>query len=94
MLQWGFHYTIAGYDVYLGEIVATIFIQVVFGLLICYARKVAVALRTVLAVGLFVLVAVLFAGIFLASQGAVSFTPYFFITLLTFCFLSPLTKKL
>ncbi len=77
VLQWGFHYTIAGYDVYLGEIVATIFIQVVFGLLICYARKVAVALRTVLAVGLFVLVAVLFAGIFLASQGAVSFTPYF-----------------
>ena len=39
MLQWGFHYVVAGYDVYAGEVVITMLALFVFGLLACYGRK-------------------------------------------------------
>ena len=77
VFQWGFHYTVAGYDVYFGEVLFTIGILVVFGLISAYAKKLATVLRTVLALGLFALVAALFAGIFAGGHGAGTFTPAF-----------------
>ena len=68
-LQWGFHYTIAGYDVYLGEIAATILIQLLFGFLAGFAKGVAEAARTAFAVILFVSVVLLFFGV--ATQGGI-----------------------
>ena len=38
-LQWGFHYVVAGYDIYGGEILVTMIILLVFGLLACYGKK-------------------------------------------------------
>ena len=77
VLQRGFHYTIAGYDIFWGEVLATVLILVLFGLLICFAKKAATVIRTVLAAALFVLIVVLFAGILLRGSGTVSFTPHF-----------------
>ncbi len=39
VLWWGFHYQIAGYDVYCGEILITMAVIVLFGLLAIYGRK-------------------------------------------------------
>ena len=60
VLQWGFHYHLAGYDVWFGEVLATIILQTLFGLLACYARKAATAIRTAAAVIHFAAVTVLF----------------------------------
>ena len=60
-----------------GEVLATVLILVLFGLLICFAKKAATVIRTVLAAALFVLIVVLFAGILLRGSGTVSFTPHF-----------------
>ena len=38
-LQWGFHYIVEDYDVYAGEVIVTMAIILVFGLLACYGRK-------------------------------------------------------
>ncbi|MBR2104054.1 MAG: amino acid permease [Bacteroidales bacterium] len=57
---WGYLYNIAGYDVYLGEIVATIVLKFTLGLITTYSLKFADILRIVLAVGLFVSTVVLF----------------------------------
>ena len=65
ILQWGFHYTVAGYDVYLGEIIVTIIVELIFGLLTCFARRTVFILRVLMAVILFVSVSVLFTGIIL-----------------------------
>lgn len=77
VLQWGFHYTLAGYDIYLGEVLATIVIQTAFGLIVCFARKLAEALRTVFAVGLIVLVVALFVCVLSGSDAAGMTTPPF-----------------
>ena len=67
VLQWGFHYMVAGYDVYFGEVLVTILIQVAFGFLVGYAKKVAAVVRTILAVTLLVSVVVLFVGVVLVG---------------------------
>ena len=41
IFQWGFLYKFAGYDVYLGEVYATIAIQVLLGMVSNYAKKLA-----------------------------------------------------
>ena len=63
VLQWGFHYTVAGYDVYCGEVLVTMMIETGFGLITCFGKRLANALRTVLAVVLFVSVIILFVGV-------------------------------
>ena len=60
VLQWGFHYHLAGYDVWFGEVLATILLQTLFGLLVCYARKAATTIRTAAAVIHFIAVIALF----------------------------------
>ena len=68
VLQWGFHYQVAGYDVYLGEVIMTIVLQIVFGLISCYAKSFSTALRTCLAVVMLVADLILFFGVFLHSD--------------------------
>ena len=63
ILQFGFHYTVAGYDVYGGEVLATIGILVIFGLLEGYAKQIASIVRSIFAILLFASVILLFIGI-------------------------------
>lgn len=63
ILQFGFHYVVAGYDVYAGEVITTIGIQVIYGLLAGYGRRVTIILRDIFAILLFVSVFLLFAGV-------------------------------
>ncbi len=59
-LEWGFHYTVAGYDIYAGEIVANIILDIIFALIICYFPKIAQFCRTFFGIMLFTSVAALF----------------------------------
>ena len=63
VLQRGVHYTVAGYDVYFGEVAVTILIELVFGLLICYAKKAVYYLRITMGTILFGSVIILFFGV-------------------------------
>ena len=70
ILQWGLHYTVAGYDVYLGEVIATICIELIFGLIVLCSGRITYMLRVILGVMLFAGVMVLFIGI--AVNGGIS----------------------
>ena len=50
ILKWGFHYQIAGFDVYLGEIILAMAILIFFGLLNIWGVKKAGVMQTILAV--------------------------------------------
>lgn len=63
ILQFGFHYTVAGYDVYAGEVIATVVIFVLSGLIVGYAKRFARVLRSFFAIVLFISVIILFAGV-------------------------------
>lgn len=76
ILQWGMHYTVAGYDVYMGEVIATIIIEAVCCLVLCHTRRAVYTLRILLAVILFAGVALLFAGALL--RGEISLPEPFF----------------
>ena len=60
VLQWGFHYTVVGYDVYLGEILVTMLLLVSFGIMSAKCHRTVRILQTVLALLLFVGVAICF----------------------------------
>ncbi|MBE6014202.1 MAG: amino acid permease [Lachnospiraceae bacterium] len=74
---WGFHYQVAGYDVYLGEIVITLGIMWLFGMITCYGKRLANVLRIFFATALFLSVLVLFFGIVAKTGFDVMFTPPF-----------------
>ena len=52
ILKWGFHYSIAGFDVYLGEMLFAMAILVIFAVLNMVGVKKAAVVQTILAVGL------------------------------------------
>ena len=60
VLQFGFHYAIAGYDIYFGELLAEIIVLVLCGLLCIYARSLAAIVQTVFAFVLIVGVIICF----------------------------------
>lgn len=62
VLKFGFHYSIAGFEVYLGEILLAVAVLVLFGLFNIRGVKVAGFIQTCLAVGLIVSVATLTIG--------------------------------
>ncbi len=64
--QFGFHYTIAGFDVYMGEVLLSVSGLVVFGLICIRGRRLAVALQTVLA---FILIGGVVIGFIAAVYG-------------------------
>ena len=63
LLQWGLHYTVAGYDVFLGEIVTIWVILIAFGLLTYYGGRLKRHLMTALGLILLFSVAAVFLGI-------------------------------
>ena len=70
ILQWGLHYTVAGYDVYLGEVAATLCIELIFGLIVFFSKRLTYVLRVILGIMLFAGVVILFAGT--AANGGIS----------------------
>ena len=50
LLQWGFHYTLVGYDIYLGEVLLSAAIILFVGFLCMLHNRTAIALNTTLAV--------------------------------------------
>ncbi len=76
ILKWGFHYQIAGFDVWLGEIILAMFILVLFGILNILGVKKAGFIQTVLAVLLAVCAFTLcLAGIFSAKAAGINMEP-------------------
>ena len=53
MFQFGFHYVILGYDVYLGEALLSMAAILLFGLLCAHSKRLTICIQTVLAVVLF-----------------------------------------
>ena len=53
VFQFGFHYVVAGYDVYFGEILVTLAVLGVFGFISCLRRRVVSTLNTGFALTLF-----------------------------------------
>ena len=52
-LQFGFHYQLLGYDVYLGEVLLSMAAILVFGTVCIYSKRLAVHIQTILALLLF-----------------------------------------
>jgi len=59
VLKWGFHYIVAGFDVYFGEILLAVSILILFGIMNIRGVKVAGVIQTLLAAGLVVSVVTL-----------------------------------
>ena len=71
VLKWGFHYTIAGFEIWLGEIVVAMSILLLFGLLNILGVKKAGAVQTVLTVLLIVSVLTLFISGLVSSYATI-----------------------
>ena len=76
-LKWGFHYTIADYDVYLGEVFATIIIITVLGLITAYQCRLANIIRTIAAVLLMASVVLVFVLLLSANGFHIPLDPGF-----------------
>ncbi|MCR4797114.1 MAG: amino acid permease [Lachnospiraceae bacterium] len=80
LLQWGFHYQVAGYDVYFGEVLLTISIIVIAGLLAIFGRMVVRVLHVLLALMHIALVIILFFGVLIlghkTAPGSFGFADY------------------
>ena len=71
LFQFGFHYVIAGYDVYLGEILLSMF-AVFLGAFICLKKRFATTLQAVMGVALLLIVAAVLIAAFLPHDNAVT----------------------
>ena len=74
--QFGFHYQIAGFDVYMGEIILVI-VSMLIGALVCLRRSLASRTQTVMAVLLFAGVVICFAGAAAKNGSSLSEQPMF-----------------
>ena len=74
--QFGFHYQVLGYDVYLGEILLSLTAIVVVGIVCMKGKRLAVGLQIVFAILLFAGIVVCAAAVF-GSGITISFTPAF-----------------
>ncbi|MGX8702894.1 MAG: amino acid permease, partial [bacterium] len=74
--QFGFHYTIAGYDVYFGELFLAVF-ALLLGAFICLHRKLAERTQILMAVLLFVGVVICFVAAMGTTKVPQPFTPAF-----------------
>ncbi|BAL83930.1 putative two-component system sensor histidine kinase [Selenomonas ruminantium subsp. lactilytica TAM6421] len=64
LLSWGYLYTIAGFDIYFGEMLAVWLVIIVFGLFTCYSGTLARYLNTFCAILFFLSVIILSAAMF------------------------------
>ena len=77
VFQFGFHYLIAGFDVYFGEILLAI-AELVIAALVCLHRENAARTQIILAIGMIIGIAVCFTAALMTSpQEADSFVPAF-----------------
>ena len=77
VLQWGFHYQLAGFDVYLGEIITTWLVLMAFGCFSAFAGKAKRPVNTLMALLLFIGILLLFSGVLAMSPRHASFYPAF-----------------
>ena len=68
VLQFGFSYKVAGYDVYLGEIIVTICVLVLFGYLTTKRKRVVKTLNTIFALVLLLGTVACFVGVLVLSH--------------------------
>ena len=47
--QWGFQYKVAGYDIFMGEVILTLFVIVIFGLICMHSKRLAIVIQTIMA---------------------------------------------
>lgn len=76
LLQWGFHYTVAGFDVYFGEIVTTWIVFITFGAFTCYGGKLKRHLYTAFALLLISIIILLFVSLCIVNHNVVIFPPF------------------
>ena len=80
VLEVGIHYKVAGYDIYGGEIITNLLIDLLFALLVCYFPTASRYIRTFFGLTLFASIVVLFCMIVHKQGGIVIqqplFTPY------------------
>ena len=76
LLQWGFHYKLAGFDVFLGEILTTWAVILIFGLFACYGGKARRHVMTAMALILIVTVVLFFLGLSITSEHLVFSPPF------------------
>ena len=77
VLQWGYLYRVAGFEVYCGEIIATWAVIIIFGLFSAYGGKVKRLSNTLMALLLIGGMTVLFCGVLSMNQQSGSFLPAF-----------------
>ena len=76
-LQFGFHYTLLGYDVYFGEVLLSMAAILIFGLLCIHGKRLTVHIQTVLAIALFGGVVVCAVAVLGKHGGMSDLTPAF-----------------
>ena len=73
VLQFGFHYSIADYDVYFGEILFTIILIIIFGLLAIFGKMFVRVFHVILALMHIALIVAIFVGIFIGGKHSLTF---------------------
>ena len=76
LMQFGFHYVLFGYDIYFGEVVLTLAVLFIFGLLDIHKKIFAVKLNTLMTI-FFLACGIIFALTGLNTGGAATFDPAF-----------------
>lgn len=77
LFQFGFHYTVAGYDIYLGEVLLTMMIIILTGIIVSYGKRVVYVLWAVLGIVLFASVTIIFIGVMINSDATQVMQPTF-----------------
>ena len=77
VLQWGFHYQIWEFDIFLGEALVEIGFLFFFGFLICFGKRIAIVVQTIAAIFLALSVVGLFIGVVSQTDLSTAFTPAF-----------------
>lgn len=76
VLAWGYMYTIAGFDINLGEILFTWLVFIIFGLFSCYGGALRRILNTLMAVVFFLTVVMLFVALYTHTPVGVFEPPF------------------
>jgi len=76
IFEWGYLYTVAGFDIYFGEVAVTWAVFILFGLFSCYGGTFKKHFNTLMAVLFLLTVFMLFIAMF-KQTGTASFTPLF-----------------
>ncbi|MBQ8085899.1 MAG: amino acid permease [Lachnospiraceae bacterium] len=75
--QFGFHYQILGYDVYMGEVILSLAAIIVVGIICMNSKRIAVGLQVLFALLLFAGIVICFVCVFGKGAGSISFSPCF-----------------